>query len=62
MQTLGLALDLFDQAGRGVEAYKWLVSPNAVIAQHPPLLLLQQDMPDELLRLTQEHLGAPVPI
>lgn len=58
MQALGLTLDLFDDAGRGVEAYEWLVAPNAEIGDRPPLLLLQQDMPDELLRLTRHHLDS----
>jgi uncharacterized protein (DUF2384 family) len=57
MQTLGLTLDLFDQADRGFEAYEWLVTPNADIGQLSPLLLLQQDKAGELLQLTQDHLS-----
>jgi uncharacterized protein (DUF2384 family) len=57
MQVLGLTLDLFDDAGRGTDAYEWLVTPNAEIDHRPPLALLQQDSSHELLRLTRRHLG-----
>ncbi|MGD9737166.1 MAG: hypothetical protein AB7V58_16390 [Solirubrobacterales bacterium] len=57
MQILGLTLDLFDDAGRGTDAYEWLVTPHEEIGDRPPLVLLQQDRSQELLRLTRRHLG-----
>ena len=56
MQILGLTLDLFDDAGRGTDAYEWLVTPNEEIGCRPPLVLLQQDRSQELLQLTRRHL------
>lgn len=56
MQSLGLVLDLFDSVNRGVEAYGWLVTPNAESGDQPPLGLLQAGKPKELLVLTRRHL------
>jgi hypothetical protein len=55
--ALGEALDLFDEAGKGPEAYEWLVTPNAQIGNERPLSLLQQGASDEALRLIRWHLA-----
>lgn len=56
MQALGLALDLFDSVDQGVEAYRWLVTPNPEAGNRSPIRLLQEDKPDELVSLTLRHL------
>ncbi len=57
MQTLGLALDLFDSIDQGLDAYRWLVTPNPKAGNRSPIRLLQEDRPDALLDLTRRHLG-----
>jgi hypothetical protein len=55
--AIATTLDLFDKAGRGIEGYEWLVTPNAKLDDHRPLELIQDGKGLEIVRETERLLA-----
>jgi hypothetical protein len=58
-RAIATALNLFAEAGRGWEGYRWLVTPNADLGDERPLTLIRRGRADEVIRETEHHLSRP---
>ncbi len=56
-RVIASALDLFDGAGRGSEAYGWLVTPNPQLDDQRPLDLIGIGRGAEIIRETERYLS-----
>jgi hypothetical protein len=54
-RAIATVLDLFDDAGRGSEAYEWLVTPWSKLNDRRPLDLIEHGRGSEVIRQV-EHL------
>lgn len=55
-RTITRALNLFEDADRGLEGYEWLVTPNAGLGDERPLGMIKRGAGNDVLRETERYL------